>query len=474
MIKKHIFFLLAVLWILVSFFPGDVLAASSGQAGTVFRLPQYEKLVLKNGLTVFLMEQHEVPLVFVSAVVPSGAIKDNDKYGLAYLTAEALLFGTKSYSKSQIEEKLDFLGASYFTNVDADVAQLSASFAKKDLDTIIPILKDILADPIFDENEFAKRKKRLMLELEQEKEFPEAVIKSYFNKFLFGDHGYGNPVGGTKGTVSTITNEDLKAFYRANYKPAESAVAIVGDFNISQVKKMVRKWFGDWKARDGNGPEKVVDKPLPTFTKSRVLLVNKDDATETRFYIGSLGIRRNNPDYVAIEVINTILGGRFTSWLNDELRVNAGLTYGARSLFDAARLAGTFTLRSYTRTERTIEALDLAVQVLERLHKQGIDAATLASAQNYIKGQYPPMFERAGALANLLTDMFIYEFNETFINDFQKNVDSLTLDKAKVIIEKYFPRENLQFVLIGKASEIRDKVKKYGEVTEKEIRAEGF
>lgn len=474
MIKKHIFFPLVVLWILVSFFPGDVLAASGGQAGTIFRLPQYEKLVLKNGLTVFLMEQHEVPLVFVSAVVPSGAMKDNDKYGLAYLTAEALLFGTKSYSKSQIEEKLDFLGASYFTNVDADVAQLSASFAKKDLDTIIPILKEILADPIFDENEFAKRKKRLMLELEQEKEFPEAVIKSYFNKFLFGDHGYGNPVGGTKGTVSTITNEDLKAFYRANYKPAESAVAIVGDFNISQVKKMVRKWFGDWKARDGNGPEKVVDKPLPTFTKSRVLLVNKDDATETRFYIGSLGIRRNNPDYVAIEVINTILGGRFTSWLNDELRVNAGLTYGARSLFDAARLAGTFTLRSYTRTERTIEALDLAVQVLERLHKQGIDAATLASAQNYIKGQYPPMFERAGALANLLTDMFIYEFNETFINDFQKNVDSLTLDKAKVIIEKYFPRENLQFVLIGKASEIRDKVKKYGEVTEKEIRAEGF
>ncbi|HLP46615.1 MAG TPA: pitrilysin family protein [Candidatus Kapabacteria bacterium] len=474
MIKKHIFFLLAVLWILVSFFPGDVLAASSGQAGTVFRLPQYEKLVLKNGLTVFLMEQHEVPLVFVSAVVPSGAIKDNDKYGLACLTAEALLFGTKSYSKSQIEEKLDFLGASYFTNVDADVAQLSASFAKKDLDTVIPILKEILADPIFDEKEFAKRKKRLLLELEQEKEFPEAVIESYFNKFLFGDHGYGNPVGGTKGTVSTITNEDLKKFYRANYKPAESAVAIVGDFNISQVKKMVRKWFGDWKATDGNSSEKVVDKPLPTFAKSRVLLVNKDDATETRFYIGSLGIRRNNPDYVAIEVINTILGGRFTSWLNDELRVNAGLTYGARSLFDAARLAGTFTLRSYTRTERTIEALDLAVQVLERLHKQGIDAATLASAQNYIKGQYPPMFERAGALANLLTDMFIYEFNETFINDFQKNVDSLTLDKAKVIIEKYFPRENLQFVLIGKASEIRDKVKKYGEVTEKEIRAEGF
>jgi predicted Zn-dependent peptidase len=249
---------------------------------------------------------------------------------------------------------------------------------------------------------------------------------------------------------------------------------VVGDFKIPQVKKVVEKWFGGWKAKAGEASEKIMEKPLPTFDKSRVLLVNKDDATETRFRIGAFGIKRSNPDYVAIQVINTILGGRFTSWLNDELRVNAGLTYGARSFFDAYKASGTFFVSSYTRTERTIEALDLAVQVLERLHVKGVDAETLASAQNYIKGQYPPRFERGGTLANLLTDMFIYGFDESFINDFQKNVESLTVDKAKEIIGKYFPTNNLQIVLIGKGSEIRDKVKKYGDVTEKEIKAEGF
>lgn len=481
MSKKYIKFPFAsfvVLWMLISFFAGDVLAASAstpaGQAEATFRLPQYEKFVLKNGLTVYLMEQHEVPLVNISAAVPAGAVKDNDKYGLAFLTAEALLFGAKSFTKTQLEEKLDFLGTTYYTNVDGEMARLTASFANKDVDIIMPILKEILVDPIFDEKEFDKRKKRLMLELEQEKEIPGQVMESYFNKFMFGEHGYGNPVGGTKGTISAISNEDLKKFYQANYKPAESVIAVVGDFKTPQVKKMIEKWFGGWKAKTGEGSQGAAEKPLPTFAKSRVLLVNKDDATETRFRIGTLGIKRSNPDYVAIQVINTILGGRFTSWLNDELRVNAGLTYGARSNFAAYKTSGTFYVSSYTRTERTIEALDLAVQVLERLHVKGVDAETLVSAQNYIKGQYPPDYERLGDLANLLTDMFIYGFNESFINDFQENVEGVTVEKAKEIIAKYFPRENLQFVLIGKGSEIRDKVKKYGEVTEKEIKAEGF
>lgn len=476
--KKQITYLFVVLWLLVSFFAGDMLASSSsasaGQVETTFRLPQYEKFVMKNGLTVYLMEQHEVPLVYVSFAAPAGAVKDNDKNGLAFLTAEALLFGTKSYTKTQLEEKLDFLGASYFTGIDPEMAHLAASFAGKDTDTVMPMVKEIITEPIFDEKEFDKRKTRLMLELEKSKEIPGQVMESYFNKFLFGEQGYGNPLGGTKGTVSAITNEDLKKFYQANYVPAESVIAIVGDFKTPQMKKVVEKWFGGWKAKGGEGSPGAAEKPLPAFAKSRVLLVNKDDATETRFRIGALGIKRSNPDYVAIEVINTIFGGRFTSWLNDELRVNAGLTYRAGSYFEKFKTSGTFYVSSYTRTDRTIEALDLAVQVLERLHVKGVDAETLASAQNYIKGQYPPEFETPSDLANLLTDMFIYGFDESFINDFQKNVEGVTVEKAKEIIRKYFPRENLQFVLIGKGSEIRDKVNKYGEVTEKEIKAEGF
>ncbi|MCU0289760.1 MAG: insulinase family protein, partial [Acidobacteria bacterium] len=174
--------LLFVALVLVSFFTWDMPAANRHKEST-FRLPAYEKFILENGLTVFLMEQHEVPLIFVSAEVPAGAAKDNGQYGLAYLTSEALLFGTKSYSKNQIEEKLDFLGALYFTDIDAEMTKVSASFAAKDLDIVLPVIKELIADPIFDESEFGKRKERLVLELEQQKESPGDVIRFYFNKF---------------------------------------------------------------------------------------------------------------------------------------------------------------------------------------------------------------------------------------------------------------------------------------------------
>ena len=437
-----------------------------------FRLPSYQKYVLENGLTVYLMEQHEVPLIYVSTVIPAGAVKDGNRYGLASLTADSLLFGTTHYTKNQIEEQLDFLGANYSTYADTEVTTISASFAAADRDTVMPIIKEVIVNPVFDNGEIEKHKKRVLLQLEQAKERPQAVIGFYFNKFIFGEHGYGNPESGTPSTISAITIDDIKSFYSANYKPAESAIAVVGDFKTPDMKEKIKEWFKDWKS-EGVSP-KMESKPLPSFDKNRVLLVNKDDATETQFYIGGLGIPRSNPDYVGIQVINTILGGRFTSWLNDALRINAGLTYGARSYFNTFKNSGTFAMISYTRTSRTIEALDLALDVLNRLHTKGVDAETLESAKKYIMGQYPPRFETGGALANLLTEMFIYGFDESFINNFQKDVDSMTLEKAREIIAKYFPAKNLQFVLIGKASEIRENVKKYGEIIEKEIKADGF
>lgn len=440
-------------------------------AGT-FTLPKYEKFQLKNGLTVYLMEQHEVPLVSVSMVFPAGAVKDGQKSGLASFTADALLFGTQKYTKKQIEEELGYLGANYGTYAGLESAVLTMGFVNTDQDRVFPFLQEIVTSPTFGQGEFDKMKKRTLLQLEQKREQPRSVIGSYFNKFLFGNHVYGNPAGGTRPAVSKLTVADLKAFYKANYKPSESAISVVGDFNTAQMKKKITKLFAGWNAEGASAA--VAPGPRPAHTKSRLLLVNKDDANETSFMIGRFGIKRSNPDYVAIQVINTILGGRFTSWLNDELRVNQGLTYGASSRFAANKEPGTFYISSFTRTKFTVKAIDLALDVYDRLHSKGIDKETLSSAKNYIKGQYPPRYERGRSLAGLLTSMYIYGYDESFINNFQANVDSLTVAKAKEIVKKYFSKDNLQFVLIGKASEIRDKVKKYGLLVEKEIKAEGF
>ncbi len=434
-----------------------------------FKLPACEKFVLKNGLTVYLMEQHEVPLINVSVIVAAGAIYDGEKNGLASLTANGLMYGTSNFSKQKIEEELDFIGASILTVASKESSSLSAKFASKDAGKVLSLIKEVLLYPVFNSVDFEKEKKRILVNLEQAKESPRNVIGNYFDKMYYGDHVYGNPVSGEISTVSLLTVEDLKSFYTANYLPNGSAIAIVGDFNSKEMKASISQLFGVWekgKKLTTSMATKAVNNPVT----AKVLLVNKDDARETTFYIGAAGIERKNPDFVAIEVVNTILGGRFTSWLNDELRVNTGLTYGARSSFTSLKNAGTFYVSTFTANKNTEAAIDKALEVLQKPHQLGIDEKTLTSAKNYVKGQFPPRYETAGQLAGFLTQMFWYDFDESFINNFQKNVDNLTTEKAKEIIAKYFPKDKLQFVLVGKSSEIKKIAEKYGPVTEVQIK----
>ena len=447
-----------------------LLVAINGSAQD-YKLPAYQKFRLPNGLTVYLMEQHEVPTISVSVILPAGAIYDGDKAGLASLTAVSLKHGTKNYTKAKLDEELDFSGATVNSFASKESAGLSARFASKDREKVLGIIQEILTQPVFDTTEFAKEKRRVLTGLEQAKESPRAVISSYFDKFLYGDHVYGNIVSGTVSSVSGITTAEVHKFYQDNYIPNGSAIAIAGDFNSKEMKALVTKIFSSWKKRSQPAAS-LAAKPIQKPVAGRVLLINKDDAKETTFYIGAPGISRSNPDYVAIDVINTLFGGRFTSMLNDELRVNSGLTYGARSGFSALKNGGSFTISTFTATPTTEQAIDKALEVVKKLHDDGVDEASLTSAKNYVKGQFPPGFETSGQLAGLMTQMFWYGFDESFINNFQKNVDGLTLDKAKKIIARYFPKDKLQFVMVGKSADIKKIVEKYGPVTEVQIKDE--
>ncbi|QQS36457.1 MAG: insulinase family protein [Ignavibacteriales bacterium] len=438
-----------------------------------FKLPAYEKFTLPNGLTVYLMEKKDVPLISISTVFDAGTTKDGLLSGIASFTAEALKFGTTNYSKSQIDSIFNYYGSNLVTYSTLDYAGMNATIMKDDFDVLFPVLKEVMTTPTFPESEFEKRKQRWIVELDQAKESPRAVIGSYFNKFLFGSNEYGNPVDGTKKSIEGLSNTQIKNFYNSYYRPEKSAIALVGDFDISSMKINIEKEFVAW-SKSGLMPVTDIISNESKFTEPKVYLINKPNATETTFLIGGYGTLMNNSEQTQIDVINTILGGRFTSWLNDELRVNAGYTYGARSRFASYKSAGTFYISTFTATKNTEPAIDLALKTYNKLFEQGIDEATLTSAKNYVKGQFPPDFETAGSLAGLLTQMYVYDLSDSYINDFEKNVDELTVAKANEIIKKYFPKDNLQFVMIGKASEIKDIVKKYGKVVEKELSEDSF
>ena len=224
------------------------------------------------------------------------------------------------------------------------------------------------------------------------------------------------------------------------------------------MKSKLEQTFGAWPARA------VKAEAIPPVTPSkgkRLLLVDKSDASQVYFAIGNTGVNATDPDRTAIRIVNTIFGGRFTSELNEALRVESGYTYGAESFFDDRKVAGPFAIFSFTKNETTTPAIDLALQVLAKLHKDGVTEEQLKSAKSYIKGQFPPNIETSRQLARIIASHEFYGLGDDEVNQLEARVDAVTPEVARQVIQKHFPAENLVFVLIGKASAVGPAVKKY-------------
>jgi zinc protease len=426
------------------------------------KLPPHKKVKLPNGLTLILMEQHEVPIVNFNVVVRAGATSDPPgKEGLAATTAALLRKGTKTRTADQIGAELDFVGGLLGFGATADRTQGFAEVLKKDTALGVELLADVLLNPTFPQAEVDKLLKQSIDSVRQRKDSASQVIRQYFEAYLYAGHPYARPESGDERSLAAIRREDIVRFYEQNYGPQATTIVAAGDFDAAEMERALAEKFGAWKQRAPFTPVKL---PEPVAYKGRkLLLVDKPDSTQTFFLIGNVGVARTNPDRVGIEVVNTVFGDRFTSMLNDALRVNSGLTYGARSFFDMQRAPGPFAISTYTRNETTVQAIDMALDLLKKLHEQGLTEEQLRSAKAYIKGLFPTEIETTSQLAALLADLDFYGLDEREVNDYFAKVDALTVADAKRIIRQHFPQENLVFVLIGKAGEIKNAVGKYAQ-----------
>lgn len=451
-------------------------AAAAAPVPGGLSLPAYKKVKLKNGLTLLLMEQHEIPIVSFSFIVRSGSIADpQGKEGLASLTAGLLRKGTKARNADQISADLDFIGMSFGANVNHDYTSGSAEFLKKDMDKGLDLLSDLLLNPTFPETEVAKMVKQRVDQVKASKDSAAGVIGNYYNAYLFGSHPYARPSFGDEKSIAALGRADVAAFYAAQYVPANTIIAAVGDFATADMEKTLTDRFGAWVGTPGKAPAPLKLAAAPAVTGKKLLLVDKPDLTQTYFMIGNMGVARTNADRVGLDLVNTLFGGRFTSMLNSELRVNTGLTYGARSFFAERQVPGPFAISTYTRNATTEKAMDLALDILKKLHTEGVTEEQLKSAKAYRKGQFPPNIETTDQLAGLLTELEFYGLDQREINELYAKIDALTVAEAKQLIQKYFPQENLVFAVIGKAGEIESVVKKYApKVDRKSITEVGF
>jgi predicted Zn-dependent peptidase len=454
--------------ILLLTFCGAAFAQSS------LRLPPSRKVKLANGLTVILMEQHEVPIISFSVLLRAGSVADpKGKEGLSSITAELLRKGTRTRTADQISSELDFIGGTLDFGSAQDFVVGEAEVLKKDVNIGLELFSDVMQQPVFPQAEVTKLLKQRIDELKQQKDQAQLVIGNYFDAFLFGEHPYARPESGDERSLAAITRADVVKFYESNYGPQTAIIAAVGDFDAAEMERLLTAKFGAWKQRAA--PTAVrLDNPAP-YRGRKLLLVDKPDSTQTFFLIGNVGVSRTNPDRVGIEVINTVFGGRFTSLLNDALRVSSGLTYGARSGFEENKAPGKFVISTYTQNKTTVQAIDLALEILNRLHQQGLSEEQLKSAKAYLKGQFAPRIETTDRLADLLVELEFYGLDDSEISHYFARIDALTLADTRRLIREYFPKENLVFVLIGKADEIRESVRKYvPQIEVKQISQAGF
>ena len=446
---------------------------ASASAGQTLHLPPHEKYVLRNGLTVLLLEKHGVPLVNVYALVKTGAAADPaGEEGLASVTAGLLRKGTKARTAQQFAADLDYIGGEFEAEAGADFSSVSEEFLTKDTDRGLGLLSDALLHPTFPQDEVDKLLAQTLDGVRGAKDDPQQVLGAYYDGYLYGTQPYGRPAGGDEVSLQRIKRDAIVKFYEAKYAPGNVLLAVSGEFSGAEMRKKLEDVFGTWPARSVNS--EVIPATAPVKSK-RLLLVDKPDASQTYFAFGNVGIARNDPDRVAIRVVNTIFGGRFTSELNEALRVESGYTYGVSSFFDARKAPGPFGIFSFTKNETTAPAIDLALQVLQKFHQQGVTEEQLKSAKSYIKGQFPPNIETSRQLAQIIATYEFYALGDDEINQLEARVDAVTPEMAKQVIQKHFPSENLVFVLIGKASAIGPAVEKYADKRDARVISEpGF
>ena len=442
--------------------------AFSSAAAADIKLPAYQTITLDNGATLLLMPRKDVPLVAANVAVRGGTLADaTGKEGTADLLGEMLSQGAGTRDALAFAQAVDGAGGNLGFGSSREAIVANAQFLSKDSGLMLSLLADALLRPKMDAAEFDKLRKRAIDGIANAKDSdPRQLIGTYANGWLFRGHPYGRSTGGDETSLATITLADLQAFRAQQMGGDRLIIAIAGDFDAQAVTAQVREAFGGWAKASGALPQ-VEAKPRESGR--RVLLVDKPGATQTYFALGNIGSRHGDPAEAAQDLVQTAFGGRFTSMLNTELRVKSGLTYGARSAIDRSRMPGAATISSFTKTESTKAAIDLAIATLDRLHKDGLDAATIASAKHYVAGQFAPDLETAPQLAGQLASMALYGDTRDAIDGYLGRIAAATPEQIATARAVFPDSKDLVIVAIGDAARIRDTMKGYGPLTEMKL-----
>ena len=448
--------------------PSVVIGADN--AATVgVKVPAHQRFVLPNGLTIVLVPKKDVPLIAFSGFVRGGSLADPaDKPGVSSLMAGLLDRGAGKRNAFEFADAVEGVGGSFNAAAGAEAISFSGQFLARDRALMIELVSDALMRPRLDAQEFAKYRDREIEFIKSAKDSdPSQLIGIYGRAALFGSHPYGRAQGGSERSLARITHADVVAFQAANFSPDRATLVFAGDLDPKWMRQALTTAFSTWAKSKATAANL---KPAPRVTGRRVLLVDSPGSVQTYFWLGNVGVDRRYSGRPALDLVNTVYGGRFTSILNTELRIKSGLSYGDSSRFTRGTVPGEFAIRSFTQTENTAKALDLTLATLEKLKHDALAPEMLESARAYVLGQFPIQLETAAHWAITLADLELYGLPKDYIEGYGPALTKVDLAETAAVTADAFPRPaDLVIVLVGDAAKIREAAAKYGPVTEMKI-----
>ena len=405
---------------------------------------------LSNGMKVYGIEQNEIPTVNFNIVMEGGhLLDDKNKNGVANLMTDILMEGTATKTPAELEKAIQSLGASInmFTGREAIIIQ--GNTLTRNFDETLALVKEILLEPRWDVEEFARIKTATINGIKRSAANPNAVANRVYNKLLYGeDHIFSYPNSGTEESVNAITMDDMKAFYEKNFSPSISRFHIVGKIDQASALASLKDLETAWSAKEVTIPAYEVSNDR---NKSSLYFVDIPNAKQSVLNVGYIGMKRTDDDYYAATVMNHKLGGSFNSDINMTLREEKGYTYGARSGFSGTKIPGTFTASSSVRTNTTGESVEI-IRDLITDYKNGIPQEDLDFSKNALIKSNARRFETQFALLGMIQTMSAYNLPSSYIADEEAVVRSMTLERHKELANKYLDESKMAYLVVGDAA----------------------
>jgi zinc protease len=421
-------------------------------------LPAPQRFTLSNGLAVVLLEKHAIPLVQTNLILGVGSADEPPaRIGLAALTADMLEQGARGRNALELSDAIEYLGARYFSAPGLHATTVGMRVPVARWTDGLELLADMVVRPDFPADELERLRLSRLTSLIRTHDVPAAIAGALFDRTLYGPaHAYGR-FGLAEDALRAVTTDDVRAFHARHFRPNNATLVVVGAVDADAARARLEAAFGGWQPGAPAAPARLAD--APQVEGRTVYLVDKPGAAQSVIRMGRIGVPRSTDDYYALLVMNTILGGSFTSRLNQNLREDKGYAYGASSAFAFRHAAGPFVATAAVQTDATGASLEEFMNELRAIRTSASDEE-VELARNFLAARFPGGFETVSEIAGQLGELVQYDLPDDYFNHYVDRVLAVTRADVERVARRYVDPDNIAIIVVGDRNAVEEQIRR--------------